>query len=253
MQVLTKHFGASHTALLMEPIEEGVFHADWRIRHASVQLMGQLVEQILRAHRIPVQNAELMYVEAIPREWRCHMLASLYIVRSDEHLVVRQACTQSWKMFVQNTPRTLKELLPALMKRLIANLASTNREKQRVAARCVGDLVSKLGERVMPELMPIFMNTLSTGDAHVREGVCIGLAELINSTSKQMLADYLGELIPSIRQAIIDEEESVRNSASVVVALLQEKAGARAVTDVVTWVLTQLCEEDVKDHGHLFL
>lgn len=26
-----------------------------------------------------------------------------------------------------------------------ANLASTNREKQRVAARCVGDLVSKLG------------------------------------------------------------------------------------------------------------
>lgn len=28
-----------------------------------------------------------------------------------------------------------------------ANLASTNREKQRVAARCVGDLVSKLGAR----------------------------------------------------------------------------------------------------------
>ena len=26
-----------------------------------------------------------------------------------------------------------------------ANLASTNREKQRVAARCVGDLVGKLG------------------------------------------------------------------------------------------------------------
>ena len=26
-----------------------------------------------------------------------------------------------------------------------ANLASTNRERQRVAARCVGDLVSKLG------------------------------------------------------------------------------------------------------------
>merc|ERR1711871_580788 len=40
---------------------------------------------------------------------------------------------------------------------------------------------------------------------------------------------------------------------SVVVALLQEKAGQRATTDVVTWVLDQLGEEDVSDHGHLFL
>ena len=37
----------------------------------------------------------------------------------------------------------------------------------------------------MPELMPIFMDTLSEGDPHVREGVCIGLAELINATTKE--------------------------------------------------------------------
>lgn len=41
-QVLIKHFGASHTALLLTPLEDGVLNADWRIRHASVQLMGQL-------------------------------------------------------------------------------------------------------------------------------------------------------------------------------------------------------------------
>jgi len=44
------------------------------------------IQQILRAHRIPTNSAELMQVEALPREWRCHMLASLYIVRSDETL-----------------------------------------------------------------------------------------------------------------------------------------------------------------------
>lgn len=254
-QVLVRHFGASHTSLLLPPLEEGVFDTDWQIRHSSVQLMGQLIEQILRAHRIPTQSAELMYVEVLPKEWRCHMLASLYIVRSDENTTVRQACQQVWKAVVQNTPRTLKELLPALMKRLIANLASTNREKQRVAARCVGDLVGKLGERVMPELMPIFMNTLSTGDAHVREGVCIGLAELINATTKQLLEDYLSDLIPAIRQAIIDDVEHVRNSASLVVALLHREVGPRATTDVVTWVLAQLQDEDVdeEENGELFL
>ena len=145
------------------------------------------IQQILRAHRIPTNSAELMQVEALPREWRCHMLASLYIVRSDEtlsrvnpvtdfdlwivdemcapgHLVtdnprkllrnhkkqwerivlfhrvvgilhvlwhtlhlyrleeqrLKQACGQVWKAVVQNTPRTLRELLPTLMTRLIA-------------------------------------------------------------------------------------------------------------------------------------
>jgi len=252
-QVLTKQFGASHTAMLLSPLEEGVFDTDWRIRHASVQLMGQLIEQILRAHRIPTNSAELMQCEVLPKEWREHMLASLYIVRSDENGVVKQACAQVWKAVVQNTPRTLKELLPALMRRLIANLASENREKQRVAARCVGDLVGKLGERVMPELMPIFMTTLSTGDAHVREGVCIGLAELINATTRDLITAYLSDLIPAIRQAIIDDVDTVRNSASIVVALLHNAAGPRATTDVVTWVLAQLLEDDVEDHGHLFL
>jgi len=251
-QVLTKQFGSSHTARLLPAFEEGVFDVDWRLRHASVQLIGQLIEQILRAHRIPTHSAELMFCEVLPRDWRCHVLACLYIVRSDENQVVKQACAQVWKALVQNTPRTLKELLPSLMTRLIANLAANNREKQRVAARCVGDLVGKLGERVMPELMPIFMNTLTTGDAHSREGVCIGLAELINATTKQLLLDYLADLIPAIRQAIIDDNETVRNSASSVVALLHNQLGQRATVDVVSWLLTQLQEGDVEEHGDLF-
>jgi len=250
-QTITKHFGSSHTALLLPPLEEGVFDVAWLIRHGAVQLMGQLIQQILRAHRIPTNSAELMQVEALPREWRCHMLASLYIVRSDENSVVKQACSQVWKAVVQNTPRTLRELLPTLMTRLIANLASTNREKQRVAARCVGDLVGKLGERVMPELMPIFMDTLSEGDPHVREGVCIGLAELINATTKDLLTAYLDQLIPAIQQAIIDDDDSVRNQASTVVALLHNSVGPRATKDVVEWLLGQL--EGDEEEGELFL
>ena len=34
--------------------------------------------------------------------------------------MVKQACQQVWKAVVQNPPRTLKELLPTLMTRLIA-------------------------------------------------------------------------------------------------------------------------------------
>lgn len=257
-KVLVKQFGVSHTSLLLEPLEEGAFDVNSRIRHAAVSLIGQLIEHILRAHRIATTNAELIQCAALPLEWRQHILATLYIVRGDENHDVKKVCSQVWKNVVQNAPKTLKELLPALMKRLIANLASTNREKQRVAARCVGELAARLGERVMPELMPIFMNTLSVPDAHVREGVCIGLAELINATTQELLETYLEELIPAICQAIIDEEETVRNSASIVVALLHNSVGPAATTDVVTRVLTQweaAAEEaeEGDDHSSLFL
>ena len=50
-----------------------------------------------------------------------------------------------------NTPRTLREVLPALMTRLISLLASPNTERQEVASRTLGEVV-KSGERVLPEI-----------------------------------------------------------------------------------------------------
>ena len=63
----------------------------------------------------------------------------------------------------------------------------------------------------------------------------------------------MGDWIPAIRQAIIDDVESVRNAASLVAALLHNAVGLRATTDVVSWVWAQLQDEEVEEHSHLFL
>lgn len=49
--------------------------------------------------------------------------------------------------------------------------------------------MAKLGDRVLPELMPIFFKALSseTSSDMTREGVCIGLTELINNCTRQLL------------------------------------------------------------------
>ena len=46
--------------LLLGPLEEAIFDTNWQIRHAAVTLTGQLIEQILRFHRLPTQSAQLM-------------------------------------------------------------------------------------------------------------------------------------------------------------------------------------------------
>lgn len=62
------------------------------------------------------------------------VVASLYMARSDVAYTVRSAALHVWKTIVSNTPRTLAEILPALMTSIIDSLASSG-------ARCCPDPV----------------------------------------------------------------------------------------------------------------
>ena len=57
----------------------------------------------------------------------------------------------------------------------------------QVAARTLGDLVRKLGERVLPEIIPILEKGLDSEKNDERQGVCIGLSEIVASTSKEQV------------------------------------------------------------------
>ena len=57
----------------------------------------------------------------------------------------------------------------------------------KVAARTLGDLVRKLGERVLPEIIPILERGLDSEKSDERQGVCIGLSEIVSSTSKEQV------------------------------------------------------------------
>ena len=69
----------------------------------------------------------------------------------------------------------------------------------QVAARTLGDLVRKLGERVLPEIIPILEAGLGSPEPDQRQGVCIGLSEIMASTSKDMVLCFADNLVPTVR------------------------------------------------------
>lgn len=73
----------------------------------------------------------------------------------------------------------------------------------KVAARTLGDLVRKLGERVLPEIIPILEAGLGSPEADHRQGVCIGLSEIMASTSKDMVLCFADNLVPTVRYGVI--------------------------------------------------
>ena len=70
---------------------------------------------------------------------------------------------------VLNTPRTLGEILPVLMQRIIMALSASGADQRTGASRCLGELVRKLAERVLPTIVPILQEGLKHPGADTRQ------------------------------------------------------------------------------------
>lgn len=141
---------------------------------------------------------------------------------------------------VSVTARTLKEILPVLVAKIIHNLASGHDEKTEVAGRALGDVVGKLGESVLPQLIPVLRNSLYDGDVDTRRGVCVGLTEVIDGSTKEQVVKYLEIIVKVVQSALSDEDEQVRTMAASSFKSLHAVVGNRALDEVVPSLMVAL-------------
>ncbi|KAI8084473.1 armadillo-type protein [Halteromyces radiatus] len=186
------------------------------------------------------------------------ILSALYIVRRDSSGMVRQAALQVWKALVSNTPRTLRDILPTMMSMIIQLLAAGFRhdddknqqdddmvsaasyEQRAVAARTLCDLVTKLGERVMADMLPILQDGMQSQDASIRQGVTVAYSEIMASAERVQILDFADQIVPAIRQALCDPSTEVREAAAQAFDTLHQNLGARAIDDILPFLLNQL-------------
>jgi HEAT repeat protein len=249
-------YADSAIQLLLPELEAGLFDENWRIRYSSVQLLGDLLYRISGVtgkmstetasedDNFGTEQSHHAIIKSLGAERRNRVLAGLYMGRSDVALMVRQAALHVWKVVVTNTPRTLREILPTLFGLLLGCLASDSYDKRQVAARTLGDLVRKLGERVLPEIIPILERGLQSDQADQRQGVCIGLSEIMASTSKEMVLTFVNSLVPTVRKALCDPLPEVRQAAAKTFDSLHSTVGARALDDILPTMLSQLNDKD---------
>ncbi|CAL5322767.1 unnamed protein product [Camellia sinensis] len=245
--------------LLLLAVEDGIFSDSWRIQQSSVELLGDLLFKVAGTsgkalleggsddEGASTEAQGRAIIEFLGREKRNEVLAALYMVRTDVSLTVRQAALHVWKTIVANTPKTLKEIMPVLMNTLITSLASSSSERRQVAGRSLGELVRKLGERVLPLIIPILSRGLKDPNASRRQGVCIGLSEVMASAGKSQLLSFMDELIPTIRTALCDNMPEVREPAGLAFSTLYKSAGLQAIDEVVPTLLHALEDDETSD------
>jgi HEAT repeat protein len=154
-----------------------------------------------------------------------------------------------WKTIVANTPKTLKDILPVLMRNIITCLGSSNEDKRSVASRTLGDLVSKLGELVLPTIIPILSEGLQSNNPDTRSGVCLGLTEVLGQAPRAELDQYMDDIIPTVRKALCDNLPEVREAAAQSFDTLFRSVGARIIHEILPHLLEDMQKEDLRAHA----
>ena len=254
-RVLVRSHGKANKDKILPSLEEGLSNEDYRIRVASLTLLGDLLG-LLSGAKVGKANtdtqddirqaerAQAQIALSLGNETRKRVLSSLYLARSDTAAVVRQSAVQVWKAVVSVTARTLREILSDLITQIVTALASGDPERTQVAGRCLGDIVQKLGDAVLPQIIPVLRDNLYDGDEYTRQGVCVGLAEVINCSSKEQMAKYIEILVKVVQDAISDEDDEVRRLASQCFQNLYNAVGARTLEEIVPSLLVAMESED---------
>ena len=243
--------------LVLPAVEAGAADGNWRIRQSSIELLGDLLFKVAgtsgriqqdlnddESEGISVESHGQAIIEVLGLERRNDVLARLYLARADVAYTVRTAALHVWKTIVTNTPKTLVEILPVLMARVITGLSHSSEEQRNSSGQCLGELVKKLGDRVLPRIVPILMEGAHSEDSLIRVGVLNGMREVTSNASKTQLTEFMADILTEIQRLLCDEDEQVRQSAGGALEVIFKTGGGSAADSVIPSLLNGLQGDD---------
>ena len=265
-RIFIAEFTDNAVSTLLPSIISGMEDLNWRIRMASVELLGSLLYK-LSGVTGNIQTTgdddeggtcssqtQAVLLEALGVERRDRSLAELTIAKADGHYEVRSAALHVWKSVVPNTPKAISEIIGEVMRLVIVRLGGAGGEEdelQVAAGSCLAELVKKMGERVLPQILKALREG-GLGEAaglETRRGACRGAGEVLSSCSRNLLSRVLPELLPLVQQGLCDSDPATREASGRAIAALFRGPGAAAVEETVIPSTLDVLEAKAKGDG----
>ncbi|MCO5555788.1 hypothetical protein L7F22_009333 [Adiantum nelumboides] len=264
-RMIIANYSSRAVDLLLPELEQGLFDESWRIRLSSVQLIADLLfrlagitgnnevenddeegEDGAEQNVVAANSIQKILADTLGTQRRDQLIAKMYVLRQDVVVNVRQAAIQLWKTIISNTPKVVREILPLLIN-LMVDLLAREDEGKEMSGRALGELVSKLGERILAECIPMLRLRGVSEEEQSRIGVCFAVTEVLNNASEEQAQDHQDSLIAIVRQALSDPSSSVREAAAEAFDSLHEQLGDYATEEIVPGLIDTLLNGDDDD------
>ena len=260
-RMLITNYTQRSVDLLLPQLEPRLFDTRHRVRLSALQLTADMLFRVSGiSGKAEVENeaddetdeaavasssVQRTLVQALGAERRARILASIFILRQDPSIPVRQTAAHTWKALVHNTPRTAREVLPVMLDILLSgSLASDDAEQREMAGRTLGELVRKLGEKILSETVPILSErAMHSPKASIRAGVCRAVTDVLANATKTQLEDHEEALIGVVRHALGDQAPEVRAAAAHALDAMQAHLGGHAIDATIPTLLEALNDE----------
>ncbi|KAG8806225.1 translational activator of GCN4, partial [Serendipita sp. 401] len=251
-RMIVVNYSSRAVDLLLPELEQGIFDPGWRIRQSSITLIGELLfrlsgisgkaelEEEEEADAVVAESSRKVLTEVLGKERRDRVLGALYLVRQDAVAAVRMASIHIWKALVSNTPRTVREILPTLINQVVDLLSMPHGDQRETAARTIGELCRKFGEKIIGDMLPILQKGSKSSDPRIREGVCLAVSEIVSNSSEAQREEHEDEIIVVVRRSLVDSSSNVRAAAAIAFDILQDVMGARAIDETIPTLLEAL-------------
>ncbi|ODQ48700.1 hypothetical protein PICMEDRAFT_23867, partial [Pichia membranifaciens NRRL Y-2026] len=251
-RLIVNNYAKKAVDLLLPELEKGLSDSNARIRLSSVELTGELLfkisgisgKQELADDVTLSKNVAKAFNDVLGNERRNNILSSLFVCRSDTSGAVRATAANIWKALVANTPKTIKEIMPTLVVIIVRRLASPDDTQRIIVAATLGDMIRRVGGNALSQILPTLQETMVSSDSDAKQGICIALYEIINSTNSDNIIQHQDIFVSIVKEALVDPNPSVREAAAQTFDSLQESIGNSAVDEVIPQLLEMLNSSD---------
>eukprot|EP00817_Percolomonadidae_sp_ATCC50343_P008160 CAMPEP_0117432536 /NCGR_PEP_ID=MMETSP0758-20121206/12001_1 /TAXON_ID=63605 /ORGANISM="Percolomonas cosmopolitus, Strain AE-1 (ATCC 50343)" /LENGTH=1593 /DNA_ID=CAMNT_0005222505 /DNA_START=1023 /DNA_END=5801 /DNA_ORIENTATION=- len=254
--ILIDLYADSAINLVLPGLKEGILHYEWRTRQSSIILLGKFFQKLTFTNAAPkllrkLDNSEAKLIvdlptieTVIPLDDMNIILSSIYFLLHDEQSPVKAEATTIWRHLVSQKGRMIRRILRSVVQLTLTYIVDEESDEHRsIAARTIGELVGRLGDKVMADVIPLLSDRLKRGDVKARQGVCLCLTELIKTCPGKLLKNYIHRISPCVKRSIMDVDESVQDAAATTFDVMAKICGRKQVIDIIDSMIQTMTED----------
>lgn len=245
VKTLIHKYGQDKIETILDPLFEGMLADNYVKRNSSTILIGDIIDIMMKED---TSKSKYDIYKEKPRAF-----CILYLTKNDPIGEVRISATNTWKVFVDNTPKCLKQIFHDLTKCLIELLISGTDYHKEISDIGIKEFIGKYGDMFLTDVLYQINGWKNTNDPILNKGISLYLLKALEYVNPGNLTPIRKQLIEEILNYMLQSDNQyIYESAINTLHIYSAKTGDKKfIEDLILFFSEELNALDEKDEAKM--